>query len=167
MSKNKYILGIDPGSKSGAAAVVYVDEDGALRGEAEDLPTISKFGRSRVSPVGFNQWLQSLSFFPTEAWIEDVHAMPRDSAKGAFAFGHSVGSIEGIIAALSIPYQFVAPSKWQKSVLTRTVGKNHEFIRSFACGLFPDVDLRYKKDHNKASALLIAYYGLNRDRKND
>ena len=159
--ERRVVLGIDPGSKSGAAAIIeYTSSDSATQAIAIDLPIVKKGGSSRVSPVGFNQWLQSLNYMPTEAWLEDVHSMPRDGVKSAFAFGHSLGAVEGVIAALSIPYYFVTPTKWQKVILERTAGKNHEFIRAAAVRMFPEVNLQLKKDHNRAAALLIAFYGL-------
>ena len=51
---------------------------------------------------------------PHIAIIEQVHSMPRDGVKSAFAFGKNFGEWLGILAANNIPTVEVLPNKWMK-----------------------------------------------------
>ena len=47
--------------------------------------------------------------------IEKVHAMPGQGVSSSFSFGQRLGELEGILTALQIPYELVAPKDWQKA----------------------------------------------------
>ena len=47
--------------------------------------------------------------------IEKVHAMPGQGVSSSFSFGQRLGEIEGMLTALQIPYELVAPKDWQKA----------------------------------------------------
>jgi crossover junction endodeoxyribonuclease RuvC len=57
---------------------------------------------------------------------------------------------------LQIPYTPVRPVVWKK---TFSLGKDKEASRLRAMQLFPGADLRQKKNHGRAEALLLALYG--------
>ena len=47
--------------------------------------------------------------------IEKVHAMPGQGVSSSFSFGQRLGELEGILTALQVPYELVAPKDWQKA----------------------------------------------------
>lgn len=49
--------------------------------------------------------------------MEDVHSLLKAGAKSNFQFGRSLGIVEGIVVALSLPFYKVSPKTWQKVCL--------------------------------------------------
>ena len=47
--------------------------------------------------------------------VEKVHAMPGQGVSSSFSFGQRLGELEGMLTALQIPYELVAPKDWQKA----------------------------------------------------
>jgi crossover junction endodeoxyribonuclease RuvC len=101
------------------------------------------------------------------AVIERQQAMP-DHLKGQAQGSHSVfvtgknyGILLALLVAANIPYEVVAPVSW-KSKTMKDMGKEKDASRIKALQLFPQCaeDLKRKKDHNRADALLLAEYGL-------
>jgi crossover junction endodeoxyribonuclease RuvC len=62
----------------------------------------------------------------------------------------------GLLAALQIAYTTVRPAIWKRAL---GLGKDKEAARLRAMQLFPAADLRRKKDHGRAEALLLAWWG--------
>ena len=90
--------------------------------------------------------------------IEAVHSMPGQGCVSVFSFGYGYGLWVGIVAALGIPYQLVAPQTWKKSLLQDTL-KDKTASIVLAQQLFPDFHAKFKKDEALAEALLLAEYG--------
>jgi len=55
-------------------------------------------------------------------YVEDVGAMPKQGVSSMFTFGRSLGSIEGLLIGLRIPYQLIKPKAWQK-VMYRSIDR--------------------------------------------
>lgn len=93
------------------------------------------------------------------AILEKVHAMPGQGVSSMFKFGFGAGAVEGVLAALQIPYEKVAPVRWKK-VMMGDMGKDKDAARQRAIQLFPDMSqqMSRKKDHGRAEALLLAEY---------
>jgi crossover junction endodeoxyribonuclease RuvC len=95
------------------------------------------------------------------AYIEDVHAMPKQGVSSTFKFGYNAGAIYGICVALEIPTFLVSPNVWKLRLgLNSTARKSIDR----ACELFPF----NKKDFfgprgglidGVAEAALISWYG--------
>lgn len=140
------IVGIDPG-KTGAMALLTEDE----------TVDFAEFSDLRSLHSVMNEWK------PTHAIIEKVHAMPGQGVSSTFTFGYYAGLAEGLIISLGIPYEFVRPQQWQKGLYAVSDGKEKK-VRSInaAKRLFPKLQrvFKFKKDHNKAEALLIARFLL-------
>jgi crossover junction endodeoxyribonuclease RuvC len=85
--------------------------------------------------------------------------MPKQGVTGMFRFGVSFGAIQGIVAALGIPFTLVLPRQWQSF---HHCGPSPDGARQRAVQLYPAtaIDLARKRDANRADALLIAAYGL-------
>ena len=94
------------------------------------------------------------------ACVEKVGAMPHQGVTSSFNFGKSAGYIEGVLTALSIPYQLVPPQRWKKEF---TLNSDKQKSIDVCERLFPKVDLlptpRCKvKSDGMAEALLMAEY---------
>ena len=92
------------------------------------------------------------------AVLEQVSAMPGQSAPATFRFGQGYGAIEMALAAHQIPVKYVTPSVWKKHF---KLSKDKGASRGLATRHFPqhaDAFARVKDD-GRAEAALIALYG--------
>lgn len=99
------------------------------------------------------------------AIIERAHAFPGQGVVSMFNIGRGFGMLEGILAALDIPYMIVHSKTWQKKMFE---GMPHADTKQAsivtAQRLFPGIKLfasdKATKLHNGMSdAALMAYYG--------
>lgn len=147
---NKYFMGVDPGM-TGAAA--FVDEDGKYiwcidyPGSASDL----FYDLSRMigdTVIGL-------------IVIEHVHPMPKQGVSSTGKFMRNFGIWEGVVASLEIPYELIAPQRW-RNILDSSVPHKptKEDLRQYVIRRWPNSvgDLKRKKDHNRAEAILLAEY---------
>lgn len=91
--------------------------------------------------------------------LESVHAMPRDSGRAAFSFGENYGQIQGVLAALKIPYRFVTPQKWQSKIggLPKGADKKKErkaALKAYALQRFPHLGKKVTLKTSDALAML-------------
>jgi crossover junction endodeoxyribonuclease RuvC len=73
-----------------------------------------------------------------------------------FTIGIGMGAWLCILAALQMPHTRIRPHVWKKAMGLKA---EKEQARGRAIQLFPQADLRRKKDHGRAEALLLAWYG--------
>ena len=97
------------------------------------------------------------------AVIENVCGRPRQM--GVFAFGRSTGVVHGILNALSIPYEAVAPSQWKSAMGLRRLtnesqAENKTHARELAMKFFPESadSFRRVRDDGRAECCLIAFF---------
>jgi crossover junction endodeoxyribonuclease RuvC len=107
-------------------------------------------------------WLQQLPI--DHAYVELVHAMPKQGVTSSFKFGETLGVIKGVLGSAGIPVTMVSPQKWQKVAYAGVTGEGKERSLIAASRLFPGfVPLeteRCRKPHSGVlDALLIAYAG--------
>lgn len=145
------ILGIDPGSVSGAWGIITTARDlSAISVRVGDLPVVDRM----VDAAEFARLVQDLR--PDFALVEKVGGVPRQSAGASFNFGMGTGIIHGVLGACKIPRRVVAPATWKGRLRLSNDG---EKSRGLAIHLYPEVEgLSLKKHHNRAEALLIAEY---------
>ena len=149
------ILAVDPGA-SGALAFLDL---AAGKLEILDMPTVEvKRGaknKTEISPQMLAALIRGRA--PLVAVLERVGAMPGQGTASMFQFGRGVGMLEGTLAALQIPTEYVAPLVWQKAVGSRD-GKDGN--RQRAAELFPAYAGLFarKKDNGRADAALMAYW---------
>lgn len=143
-------IGIDPGQGGGIA---WVSSAGLV--VANKMPsTVGDI----VEMLGLFRPREDAG--PFFAFIESVHAMPKQGVSSTFKFGQNFGTLLGILSALGIPYERVTPGKWQKEFglirrdknETITAKKNRHKAKMQE--LFPGV----KATHAIADAVLIAEY---------
>jgi len=151
----KVTLGIDCGL-NGAIAVLV---DGQLL-SVHDMPTltvdINKKSKRQVSPNLLAHLIESIK--PDQAIVERPAARPGQGVTAMFGFGRSLGVVEGVLAGLSVPVTYVAPSTWTKA-MGKAAGKDAS--RQRAIELFPAMSEHFKrvKDDGRADAALIAHWG--------
>ena len=149
------ILAVDPGA-SGALAFLDL---AAGKLEILDMPTIEvKRGtknKIEISPQMLASLIKGRN--PALAVLEKVGAMPNQGTSSMFQFGRGVGMLEGVLAALQVPTEYVAPLVWQRAVGSRD-GKDGN--RQRATELFPAYAHLFsrKKDNGRADAVLMAYW---------
>jgi len=149
------IVGIDPGIK-GAAAVI--DNDGKMA-DVIDIPTIVMNGdRREVDTAALFEWL-GRQVKPRRIIIEHVHSMPHDGHVGAFKFGMTYGMIRAICMRVTPNVELVKPALWREYF--DLLGRDKEASRMLAQRLFPAMSdkLVRQMDHNRAEAMLIAWFG--------
>jgi len=146
------VLGVDPGA-TGAFALYESELDLLLVG---DMPSGVVNGRRQVNEAALAGILRS--FQPDVAWIERVHAMPKQGVTSAFSFGVSYGIVRGILVALKVPTNLVTPNEWKRHF---RLGSSKDEARIIASRQFPELANRFdlKKDHGRAEAALIALFG--------
>ena len=139
-------LGVDPGSVSGGLAIV------TSRKEVYEITAMP------VTERDLCDFLMKHSNTITMAWIEKVHAFPKQGVASAFNFGDNYGMLRGVLTACEIPWELVQPRFWQKRLQvppknkeeSKTQFKNR--LKGIAQRLYPGVPLTNKL----ADALLIA-----------
>ena len=152
-----WVVGIDPGA---SGALAFFDPDG---GELciHDMPVLvvkrnGKLKREVSTPI-----VASLlrKYEPTHAYLELVGARPGQGVSSMYAFGRSVGMLEGCLGAMMVPVSLVSPQKWQKFTATRG-GKGGARLR--AAELYPAYAALFAraKDDGRADAALIAWWGV-------
>lgn len=158
-------IGIDPGL---SGAVARVTDDG--QADVFDVPTLSVKASGGKMKTILNEaaMVHLLRLFDGKfhATIENVHAMPgngirKPSPSSMFSFGQGFGTWLGILAALEVPYTRVEPKRWKALMLDGLNKGDKDSSRQRALQLFPQLagELKFKKDADRAEALLIAEYG--------
>ena len=146
-------IGIDPGL-SGAVAVLH--STGLYT--VYDTPVMTLQRKSGIRhEYDMPSIVRLVGMYSQDAYaaIEEAQAMPGQGTRSMFTCGLGMGVWLGVLASLRIPYLRVRPATWKKAL---GVGKDKEESRLRAGQCFPDADLRRKKDHGRAEALLIALY---------
>lgn len=138
-----YYLGLDPG-KAGGIAVL------SAAGHVVDVYSLAQKTPADIAAILRERRQRSF------AVLEAVHSTPQMGVVSAFSFGRSLGWLEAILAALEIPFQLVAPQRWQTYMQCRSAG-DKTVTKARAQQLFPYLGARVT--HATADALLLAEYG--------
>lgn len=143
-----YIIGIDPGV-SGTMSIVN------LNGDCREVYAFSKYTEHDLRIV--------LEDFATlhecKAFLEEVHAMPRDGKKQAFSFGNNFGFWRGLMTGLKIPYEPIIPLKWQNGLKLKLRGLEYKQKKNKLKGIAQQWYPHLKPTLDTCDALLIAEYG--------
>jgi crossover junction endodeoxyribonuclease RuvC len=154
------VYGIDVGI-TGAIAVTL---DGVLL-EVADIPAhVTSAGtvKRQVDPAGLAEivrgWRARFGPDAEMAVIERVASRPGQGSAQTFSLGHSMGAVQGALAALGVPTKLVAPQTWKRSY---GLGKDKSQSQAEASRLFPGKAGHWAlvKHHNRAEAVLLAAYG--------
>jgi crossover junction endodeoxyribonuclease RuvC len=140
-------IGIDPG-KSGGIALVYSDGSAEAHKMPETERDLLDLARELVERFDAQE-------APPVAWIEVVHAMPKQGVSSCFTFGKGYGGVRMAFLSCGFALNEVQPAKWQGALGCRSGGEKN-ITKRRAQELFPSVK---KITHATADALLIAEYG--------
>ena len=147
------LIGVDPGL---SGALVVLDNNEPV--EWELMPVMKVGTQNRVNGAAVYAFIAASRC--EHVYIESVHAMPKQGVSSTFNFGHAAGVVEGVVAAMSLPYTLVTPQYWKKHA--GLIGTEKDAARARAIQLWP----KWKEIHKKikgqayADAALIARYGL-------
>lgn len=145
-------LGIDPGA-SGALVVL---EDGTPI-EWMEMPIMKIGSTTRVNAAAVADFIGAARC--DHVFVEAVHSMPKQGVASSFNFGHSTGTIMGVLGAMGIPCTLVTPQSWKKTA--GLIGTDKDAARSRAIQLWPTWKDLHKKGKGQAlaDAALIAQHG--------
>lgn len=149
------IISIDPGI-SGCVSVL------GNNGELIDwiaMPVLKVGSKNRVNAAALSAWVANYSD-SRKCFIEKVGAMPGQGVSSMFSFGHSAGVIEGVVAGLMIPIEFITPQCWKK--FHGLTGTDKDAARGLAIHLYPycrDLDTK-SKGQALADSILIGLCGM-------
>ncbi len=141
-----YYIGIDPG-KAGGIAVISQDLSYSF---AWRYPGDLDLAMDLLYNIHITRKEVKL------AAVEQVHSMPNMGVVGCFKFGGNYYAWLAGLSMLKIPYITVTSRKWQKAMLDAGTGETKEKSLSMARRLFPEIDMKYKKDDGMADALHLA-----------
>lgn len=146
------ILGIDPGA---TGAMVLLEDGQPI--EWADMPIMKVGAATRVNPAALTDFIASCCC--THVYVEAVHSMPKQGVASSFNFGHSTGTIMGVLGAMGLPHTLITPQAWKKSA--GLIGTDKDAARARAIQLWPKwTDLNKKgKGQALADAALIALHG--------
>jgi len=154
-------IGIDPGLY-GALAVLAADGVlVALHDTAVLTIGPSRGSREEYDVPGMAALLQPYAGSQAHVILEESQPMPGQGVRSMCTTGYGYGIWIGVLAALQLPYTTVRPAVWKQAL---GLGKDKEQARLRAMQLFPSADLRLKKHHGRAEALLLARYGWQHQR---
>jgi crossover junction endodeoxyribonuclease RuvC len=145
-------LGIDPGA---TGALVLLEN--LLPIEWTAMPTIKIGTATRVNSPALADWIASCCC--EHVYVEQVHAMPGQGVTSMFNFGHSCGTVMGVLGAMGIAHTMITPQAWKKAA--GLIGTDKDAARARAIQLWPkwrDLDKK-GKGQALADAALIALYG--------
>ncbi len=171
-----YYLGVDPGF-TGALVVVesHSAEPFPRIHSVFDMPCLvadsskpSLFGKAHSKQVVnacelasmLRPFVDRLGERFKFATIEKVSAAPDQGVSSMFRFGEGFGVVQGVMAALGVKMHFVSPSVWKTNFnLSREKQTSLDKAKSVFGTEAHDRFFTRKKDHGRAEAALLAYYG--------
>lgn len=160
----KWVIGIDP-DVSGALAVL-IDDGSCLSAQVFDTPhlqvSVGKRVRKRLDARSIVQLLHSLGVPEgTVAYLEQSTPFPKDGKQGWWSGGFGYGLWIGILVASGFSVVPVPSLLWKNQFELCGSSSSKDDSRKLASELFPSLSsqLKRKKDHGRAEALLIAAYG--------
>lgn len=168
-------IGIDAGL---TGAIATLDERGDFRYLA-DLPVATRRSVKWIDGAELLTMLFAARHTnqPARVFVEYMHAFPLnrsgDTEESGAARGNNLhaasmkgavlGSILAILQVAELPYELIVPQSWKRALELMMPKASYQerklasLVR--ARELFPKADLARTKDHGRAEALLIAYYG--------
>lgn len=153
------ILGIDPGLKGGLA---FIGSNETIV-HAEPMPT----NENMLDIRNISDMVSNEATLISHAFIEKATAMPKQGSVSMFKFGRVFGALEGILAALRIPYTVVPPKKWQAAMCSGVEATLEPKARALIAAqrMYPHYDFRASNRCRVAhdgivDAVLIARYGV-------
>jgi crossover junction endodeoxyribonuclease RuvC len=159
--RSRVFAGVDIGLEG---AIALLTAEGALI-DVVDMPCLAAGAAGRCA---LNAPLVADILAKTHASHEFVGARPGEGPAGAFSFGKSLGTIEGVLATLSIPQTLITPAVWKRTVGIPP-GKEgaKDRARAEAIRRWPSKAALFarKRDDGRAESALIAVEGMLREKR--
>ena len=146
------ICGIDPGQ---TGSLVILDNGTPV--EWTEMPVTQIGSATRVNAAAVQEFLNNTGV--AHVFVQAVHSMPKQGVASSFNFGHSTGTIMGVLGAMGLPHTLVTPQKWKKAA--GLIGTDKDAARARAIQLWPNWTELHKKGKGQAlaDAALIARHG--------
>ena len=150
-------IGIDPGLDG----AIVVRSDGEIL--IHDTPTLTiqngKKKKRQCDAYGMAHILKAYIGKDVHVALEKIHSMPGQGVASMFSMGEGFGIWKGLIAMAGFKITLIPPQTWKKKMMNG-MGKEKDAARVRAIELFPEMyeQLKRKKDHGRADALLISEY---------
>jgi len=153
------VMGVDPGV---CGALALLDPSGELLA-LEDLPTIAD-GKLRWidASVLLPRLLELKAGRPVRAVVERQQAMPAQGRSSCLTIGLALGALLATLQAAGCAIELVSASSWKGAA---GLGSDKSASLDRARLLYPLASLDRQRDHNRAEALLLAYYAQGRNRQ--
>jgi crossover junction endodeoxyribonuclease RuvC len=145
-------LGIDPGA---TGAIVLLEDGQPIEWTA--MPVLKVGSATRVNAAALTDFIASSCC--EHVYVEQVGAMPGQGVTSMFNFGHSCGTVMGVLGAMGLPHTMVTPQSWKKAA--GLIGTDKDAARARAIQLWPKWRELDKKGKGQAlaDAALIAKHG--------
>jgi len=155
------VLGVDPDL---GGALAWIDLDTGDLVELIDMPVLELKTKRILDVSQLAVILDARASATTAATIEISQMRPGQGAPSARTTGYNYGALVGLIRAQFIRLDEVAPVTWKRAM---KVSADKETSRRAASLLWPSecARWRFKKDHGRAEAALIAAYGARQLRR--
>ncbi len=144
------VIGVDPGI-TGAIALFNSEKHTV---EVFDTPVAG----GEIDYTGLASLMDFRFTLADFAYIEKVHAMPKQGVSSTFKFGTTLGAVMMAVAMCNVPRILVSPTEWKMRM-----GLNNDKSKSLkrAIELFPKSadSFKLKKHDGRAEAALLAWYG--------
>ena len=118
------IIGIDPGA---TGAIVLLEDGEPI--EWTEMPVVKIGSTTRVNAPAVAGFIRSTG--AKHIYVEAVHSMPKQGVASSFNFGHSTGTIMGVLGAVGVSYTLVTPQAWKSYQLS---WNNFRLPELFGCG---------------------------------
>ncbi|XP_019155301.1 PREDICTED: uncharacterized protein LOC109152187 isoform X2 [Ipomoea nil] len=164
-----WVIGVDP-DVSGAFALLKPDQSAQVFDSPYLKVMVGKGVRRRLDAKSIVQLLQSFEVpVGTIAYVEQSIPFPQDGKQGWWSGGFGYGLWIGILVTLGFSVVPVPSLLWKNKFKLAGSRSNKDDSREVASRLFPSMSsqLKRKKDHGRAEALLIAAYGKDLKISND
>lgn len=160
-------VGIDPGV-SGAIAVLSPQVQAVAVCDIPTTKVARGHNKGKRTEYLYNAILAlfgALAGHSQHIRVMLEHGQPmgrNDTPLTAYSVGWGTGMWPLFLTAMDLAYELANPAVWKKAM--GLAGKDKEASRVLAQRLFPGGRhaLQFKKDHNRAEALLLAEYGRRR-----
>ncbi|KAJ0232478.1 Holliday junction resolvase MOC1 [Hirschfeldia incana] len=165
-TESSYVIGVDP-DLSGALALLKINHlSGSSEAQVFDTPhlpvLVGNRVRKRLDAKSIVQLIRSLDIpSGSTAYIEQSTPYPKDGKQGWYSGGFGFGFWLGTLVTSGFSVVPVSSALWKRHFQLAGGNSTKDDSRRVASELFPllSSQLKRKKDHGRAEALLIAAYG--------
>ena len=142
------IMAVDPGL--GGAVALFIPQGEMIA--VYDMPVVDGDVDAASLAAIVRSWR------PETSLVERVASRPGQGVSSMFKFGTGYGIVRGVLAAVGIPTVLVSSTKWKRYF---ALDADKEKSRALALRTWPGRSELFarKKDHGRAEAALLAYYG--------